>query len=138
MKKTKLAVAGLLVALSMTSVSAFAAFKTVPEITADLTGKDIETVLQEQALTGKSWYQLAEEAGKTEEFQQAIIEQKKEALKEQVAQGFLTQEQADSISSYMDTNQANGNNYGNGYGYGHGGYGHGGFGGGFGRCHGGY
>lgn len=86
--------------------TAFAAVtgKTTAEITAGLTGKTVEQVITERA-TGKTYGTIADEAGKLDEFKALTLEQKKSILEQRVADGNLTQEQADAILNSIKTNQ---------------------------------
>jgi len=88
--------------------TAFAAVtsQTPAQITASLTGKTVEQVTAERA-TGKTYGTIAKEAGKLDEFKAATLEQKKLILDQRVADGNLTQEQADAIYNRLVTNQAN-------------------------------
>jgi len=95
-------------AISVTSVTVFAASKygSPAEAAAALTGKSVEEVLQIRQEENKTLGIQVNEVGKLDEFQQEILEQKKEVLQERVADGRLTQEQADVILSDIETNQA--------------------------------
>lgn len=95
-------------AISVTSVTAFAATKygSPAEAAAALTGKSVEEVLQIRQEEKKTLGIQVDEVGKLDEFQKELLEQKKEVLKERVADGRLTQEQADVILESIETNQA--------------------------------
>lgn len=87
--------------------AAYAATALTPaEITANLTGKSVAE-LQQQRQTGQTYGEIANEAGKLEEFKTQMMEQKKVILDERVATGKLTQEQADTVYKNMQENQAN-------------------------------
>jgi polyhydroxyalkanoate synthesis regulator phasin len=79
--------------------------KTPAEITAGLVGKTVEQVTIERA-AGKTYGTIADEAGKLDEFKAQTLEQKKAILDQRVADGNLTQEQADTIYNSIMTNQA--------------------------------
>ena len=87
--------------------TAFAAVtgQTPAEITAGLTGKTVEQVNEERA-TGKTYGTIADEAGKLEEFKAQTLEQKKAILDQRIADGSLTEDQADAIYNSLKTNQA--------------------------------
>lgn len=114
-----------------------ATLKTPAEITAEVTGQSVEAVTEQRAETGKTYGTIAEEAGKLDEFQAEILEQKKTVLDEEVASGDLTPEQADTIYENIENNQATCYGQGGygmmGGGYGMGGRGGCGLGGGYGR-----
>lgn len=104
-----------------------ATFKTPAEITSQVTGKSVEAVNEERA-SGKSYGTIANEAGKLDEFQNQMLEQRKAILDQQVKDGRLTQAQADAIYNNIKNNQATCNATGMGYGRGYGmgaGYGRG-------------
>lgn len=86
--------------------AAFAAtIKTPAEIVSDLTGKTVEDLYAERS-DGKTFGAIAAEAGKLDEFKTQMLEQKKAVLDQRVAEGSLTQEQADQIYNNIKTNQA--------------------------------
>lgn len=150
----------IILAISVTSIVAFAAsaYNTPAEAVAGLTGKTVESIIDEKSETGKTYGTIANEAGKLEEFKAENLEIKKEILAQKVAAGTMTQEQADEIIAALQENQANcdgtgagsakvgkglgagfgkangqGNGCGNGQGKGQGGAGHG-MGNGNGNC----
>lgn len=93
-------------ALSVTSITAFAATYGSPaEAAAGLTGKSLETVLSEH-WNGTSYGSMAEEAGKLEEFKTAVYELHEERLKQDVADGRISQEDADEILERIKERQA--------------------------------
>lgn len=101
-------------ALSVTSITAFAAAYGSPaEAAAGLTGKSLETVLSEH-WDGKTYGSMAEEEGKLEEFQAAVYELHEERLKQDVADGKLTQEEADEILETLKERQETCDGTGNG------------------------
>lgn len=86
--------------------TSYAAGATTPAgIVSALTGKSLEQVTSERA-AGKTYGTIAGDAGKLAEFQAQMLEQKKELLKQRVAEGKLTQGQADTIYSTIQANQA--------------------------------
>ena len=107
--KKAIAIGTMVLTLSATSLTAFAAsnYQTPAEAVAGLTGKTVESVLAERAETGKTYGTIANEAGKLEEFKGEMLEIKKDALAEKVADGVITQEKADRIIETIEENQAN-------------------------------
>lgn len=94
--------------------AAYAATAMTPaEIAANLTGKSVAE-LQQQRQAGQTYGAIANEAGKLDEFKTQMLEQKKAILDERVAEGKLTQEQADTIYKNIQENQANCDGTGNG------------------------
>ena len=95
-------------AISVTSVTVFAAstYGSPAEAAAALTGKSVEEVLQIRQEEKKTLGIQVGEVGKFDEFQKELLEQKKEVLKERVADGRLSEEQADIILSTIEANQA--------------------------------
>lgn len=80
-----------------TAGTAFAAsFKTPAEIVSEITGKTTDQVDSERA-SGKTYGAIANDAGKLEEFQTQILEQKRAYLDQRVTDGTLSQERADAI-----------------------------------------
>lgn len=77
--------------------TAFAAsYKTPAEIVSELTGKTTDQVDSERA-SGKTYGAIANDAGKLDEFQTQILEQKRAYLDQRVKDGTLSQERADAI-----------------------------------------
>lgn len=86
--------------------AAYAATATTPaEIVAGLTGQAVEQVIEQRA-TGVTYGEIAAEAEVLSEFQQQMLELKKEILDQRVKDGQLTQEQADEIYQAIKDNQA--------------------------------
>ncbi len=104
----KLVVTGIMIlAIGATSITAFAySYDSPADVVADLTGETVESILSEKRETGKTYGQIADEAGKLKEFRQEMIEAKKAILEERVAAGLLTQEEADEIIKAIEENQA--------------------------------
>lgn len=98
MKKKLFVACALTLALATTSLTAFAAtsYNTPAEAAADITGKTVEEVTQ-QRQSGTTYGAIAAEAGKLEEFKQAMQDIYKNALAERVSSGAMTQEQADAL-----------------------------------------
>lgn len=105
----KLILVGAMVALiGITSISAFAAsgFSSRVDALAGLTGQSAEQI-REQKQDGNSFGAIAEQAGKREEFRAANLEIKKDILAQRVADGEMTQEDADRILEALEDRQAN-------------------------------
>ena len=79
--------------------------KTPADIAAALTGKSVTDVNKERA-TGKTYGTIAKDAGKLEEFQTQMLEQRKAVLDQRVKDGEITQQQADDIYDAIKNNQA--------------------------------
>lgn len=74
-------------------------------IVAGLTGKSVEAVTAERA-AGITYGAIAQEAGMLDEFKAENLEQKKVILDQRVAEGNLTQAQADETYKAIAANQA--------------------------------
>lgn len=95
-----------IVGLISISGAAFAAELQSPgQIAATLTGKPVAELAAERA-EGKTYGTIAQEAGKLEEFQKLMLEQKKAILEQRVKDGVLTQAEADAILERIEANQA--------------------------------
>lgn len=107
-KLKKLLIVGVAVlvlsALSITALAA-AAYESPAEAVAGLTGKTLEDVIAEKSETGKTYGQLANDAGVLDEFKAASLEMKKDILAAKVADGQITQEQADELLAAITENQ---------------------------------
>lgn len=95
--------------MGATTLTAFAAsnYSTPAEATAGLTGKTVEDIITEKNETGKTYGEIASEAGKLEEFKDEMLDVKKQILDEKVAAGIITQEEADEIIAAIEENQLN-------------------------------
>lgn len=130
--KKFLAIGTVILSLSASSIAVFGAttYKTPIEELASILETTVEDIYKKGIETGKSLWTIAEDAGKLNEFKEANIEQRKEILKQQVSDGYMTQDQADLIIENIESNPYNYGGgyghcgYGGGYGYG-GGHGHG-------------
>lgn len=114
-------------------------FKTPADIVAGLTGQTAEAVIEERA-SGETFGTIANEAGVLDSFKQEMLVQKEAVLDQRVAEGTMTQEQAASVKSALEANQANCDGTGsatmgraNGVGFGNGMMQGQGYGGGMGR-----
>lgn len=128
----KIMIVGLVVfALAATSLTAFAftGVSTPAEIVANLTGKTVDEVTEEKFDSNKTYGEIAYDEGLWEEFNEEMLKSKKAFLDEKVAEGALTQEEADEIYENIQERQeycnGNGVGYGGmmGYGFGNGGRG---------------
>lgn len=119
--------------LTAGSLTAFAAsqYSTPAEAVAGLTGREVQSVIDERAQTGKTYGTIANEAAVLDEFKKEMLETKKDTLDARVSAGTMTQEQADAIIARIEVNQANcdgtgigcgrnGADYGRGAGFGQG------------------
>lgn len=104
--KKALAIGSMVLAIGVTTVTAFAIAKTPAETVAEITGRSTESVITEHAETQKTYGTIAKESGKLDEFKAASLEAKKENLDEKVAAGEISREKADSIISTIEKNQA--------------------------------
>ncbi|MBR0574863.1 hypothetical protein KCG48_00770 [Proteiniclasticum sp. BAD-10] len=107
-KRNLIAALALTLALGATTFTVFAAaqYDSPLEAAAGLTGKTTDELLEQRQESGKTLGQILDEAGKLDEFQAEILEQKKEILAERVAEGSLTQADADAILVRITENQA--------------------------------
>jgi len=78
---------------------------TPAEIVAGLTGKTTEAV-NDLRDSGETYGAIANDAGKLDEFQAQMLDQRKAILDQRVKDGSLTQTQADAIYNNMKNNQA--------------------------------
>lgn len=114
----RLAIVGIAVlTLAAGAVTAFAAsqYATPAEAVAGLTGREVQSVIDERTETGKSYGTIANEAGILDEFKPEMLETKKNKLAARVEAGRMTQEQADAILAKIETNQANCDGTGTGH-----------------------
>lgn len=90
------------------SATAFASpsYKTPAEVVAGITGRPVESVIEEKKEQNKSYGTIASEAGKLDEFKEEMLEVKKENLAAKVEEGVITQEQADAATQKLEQNQA--------------------------------
>lgn len=116
LKKTVI-VASAVLALGITSITAFAAtFSTPAELLSGLTGKSVEDVITEKAEESTTYGALAVEYGVLDEYKAQILEEKKAYLEERVEEGTMTRERADAIIANIEENAltCDGTGYGNG------------------------
>lgn len=116
-------VAAAIIGVSGFTAMAAADYTNPMQLVANITGRTVESVADEQYTTGKSLYTIADEAGKSADFKDGMVTLRKERLDQRVADGTMSRDRADAIVSDMKANDS-------GYGYGCGGPG--------GRHHGGY
>lgn len=79
--------------------------KTPADIAAALSGKSVTDVTKEK-VAGKTYGTIANDAGKLDEFQAQMLEQRKAILDQRVKDGEITQQQADDIYNAIKNNQA--------------------------------
>lgn len=99
------------------TVFATSQYKTPAEAVAGITGRTVESVINEKVETGKTYGEIAKAAGKFEEFKAENLQIQKDNINAQVANGILTQEKADSIIKAIEENQAICNNPSSNHGY---------------------
>lgn len=104
----KLTVLGAVVlTIGATSVTAYAVSALTPaEVAANVTGKTVEEVTAEKFQNGITYGGVAKNYDSLEEFQAAMLENKIAILNERVAEGTMTQEEADEIIEAIKENQA--------------------------------
>ncbi|GEM_PF-524912 len=133
----KVFVAGITIfALIAGSAAAFATsqYSTPAEAVAGLTGRQVQSIIDERVQTGKTYGTMADDAGVLNEFKAEMLEMKKDTLATRVAAGKITQDQADTIITKITSNQALCDGKGSGCGSHRSGYGAGaGFGQGWGN-----
>lgn len=102
------AIGAMVLVVSATSLTAFAASKysSPAEAVAGLTGKTTQSVIAERTETGKTYGEIAKEAGKLEEFKSENLQIRKDMLAKKVADGTMTQARADEITKAMEERQA--------------------------------
>lgn len=111
MKNLKKFLAGSIAVCTLTAAAttltalAAPAYETPAEAAAAVTGKTLEDVLAERQ-SGKSYGMIAAEAGALEEFQEAMLEFRQEALASRVEDGTITQDQADEWLATFQQRQA--------------------------------
>lgn len=100
-KKIKMLIgaAVVVIALAATTGVAFAAsaYSSPAEAVADLTGRGVQSVIEERSETGKTFGAIAREAGQEEPFRAEMLEMKRDRLTARVKAGVMTQEKADEI-----------------------------------------
>lgn len=97
-----IAVVGL---ISLSGAVFAAELQSPSQIAAALTGKTVTELAAERA-EGKTYGTIADEAGKLEEFQKLMLEQKKAILEQRVKDGIMTQAEADALIQAIEENQA--------------------------------
>lgn len=105
MKKVLTGILAVIMTLGMTVTGFAAAYSTPAEAAAGVTGRSIEEVVS-QRQDGQTYGTIANEAGKLEEFKEAVLEIKEERLQELVKDGSITQSDADEILAVIKERQA--------------------------------
>lgn len=127
MIKKLFALGASVLALSALSVTAFAvsAYSNPAEAVAGLTGRTVESIVEEQQETGNTYCTIADEAGVLDEFKSEVLKMREESLDARVAAGTMTQEHRDEILAAIEANMETcdgtdramiGKNYGGGFG----------------------
>lgn len=106
----KIILAGIAVLLlAGTTITAFAGSEpsTAAEIVAELTGRELQSVIDEKNETGKTYGAIANEAGLLKEFSARLKEMIKLNIANRVAEGKMTKEQADAAFARIEARYAN-------------------------------
>jgi len=103
------ALAAIVFTISAGSLTVYAAsnYNTPAEALSGLTGRTYESVTAERSNTGSTYGKVASEAGVLTEFKIELLEMKKDQLAAKVADGSLTQSEADSLLVTLQEQQAN-------------------------------
>lgn len=103
--KKLLAVVTVVGVLGATGIAYAADISSPAAIVSGLTGKSVESVTEERA-DGKTYGTIAAESDKLDEFKAEMLKQKKAVLDQRVADGTLTQAEADEIYNNMKERMA--------------------------------
>ncbi|MDP3386513.1 MAG: hypothetical protein Q8S24_04715 [Eubacteriales bacterium] len=81
------------------SITAFAVTtnQTPAELLAEITGRTVDSVRAEKIESGSTYGGVANQAGVLEQFRNRMLELKKSKIEERVAEGTMTQEEANTI-----------------------------------------
>ncbi len=93
--------------LSATPVMANTQSYTLSELLARETGETVESIVQVKVESGKTFGEIANEYGVLDEFKKENLEIKREMLNSRVANGLLTQTEADLMYNQMLEYQEN-------------------------------
>lgn len=107
-KAKKIFIAGAVaLLLGTTSLTVFAKtqYNTPAEVVAGITGRTVESVVEERKLENKTYGTIALEADVLDEFKAEALEMKKANLTKQVAEGKITQDEALEIIKVIEENQ---------------------------------
>lgn len=104
-KKTAIVLAVLGTTTIGGSVFAASQYSNPAEMTAGVTNQSVESVLEQKKNENKTFRQIAEEAGKSEEYKAEKLQMKKDKLDKLVEEGKLTQEEADERLEKAEKNQ---------------------------------
>ena len=91
--------------ISITSLAA-GGFGNPAQTLADLTNQNVEDVEQAKVDTGDTYCEMATDAGVYDEFQAARIDDRTDVIESRVADGTLTQEEADEIIADIEERMA--------------------------------
>ena len=94
-------------ALVAMSITAFAVTtnQTPAELLAEITGRTVDSIRAEKIESDSTYGGVANQAGVLEQFRNRMLELKKSVIEERVAEGTMTQEQADTILKAMEEHQ---------------------------------
>ena len=110
MKRTKMLMgfAMTVLVLAAVAVSAYATpeFNSPAEVVAGMTNRSVEDVVAEKQEADTTYGSMAKAAGILDEFKARMLETKKAIIAEMVADGTLTQDQADAITKAFEERQS--------------------------------
>lgn len=94
-------------ALVAMSITAFAVTtnQTPAELLAEITGRTVESVRAQKIESGSTYGGVANQAGVLEQFRNRMLELKKSIIDERVAEGTMTQEEANTILEAIEEHQ---------------------------------
>lgn len=98
---------GIGILLGSLTATAFAASPWIApaEIAAELTGRPVQEITSEHITTGKTYGQIARDAGKFEEFKTRNLEARIDQLDQRVKAGQMSEQRADEIKNVIAQNQ---------------------------------
>jgi len=118
MKRTKklMGFAVIVLVLAAVTVSAYAAprYNSPAQAVAGMTTRSVEDVVAEKQEKNTTYGSMAKAAGILDEFKVRMLETKKSIIAERVADGTLTQDQADAITKAFEERQSACNGTGSG------------------------
>jgi polyhydroxyalkanoate synthesis regulator phasin len=105
-KSIIVAISFLVLAVMSVPILAGLHHETPAGITANLTGRDVQSIIDEKVETGKTYGKIASEAGKLDGFKAEALEMKKNRLAERVKAGEISQSEADELLRIIKEKQA--------------------------------
>ncbi len=114
-----IAIALIVIATTSLTIYASSGFKSPVEVLSNLTGREYHSLLEERRDTGKHFWTIADEAGVLDQMEVEMLQIKREILDTQVAEGLITQQQADDyLNAIKDRHDTEGFGYGQRFGRG--------------------